>query len=199
MARLLGLLPRIARERVALQTHLPLPDRFGHRVVLQFLPEGYAGQAPIGNGELNLCLVGKPATIPKLRAWAEATFAIPIAHRWHTITPLRRDPITPAAPRLFLIGDAARVVEPFTGEGIYYALRSGELAAEAIRGFIQSGAEAETTQRFLRAHEQLYRGRLWVNRLARAAVLSPRITSVLLRNHLLPRSLLGALTTKVIR
>ena len=31
-----------------------------------------------------------------------------------------------------MVGDAAGVVDPITGEGIYYALRSGELAAQAI-------------------------------------------------------------------
>ena len=36
-----------------------------------------------------------------------------------------RDPVV-------LLGDAARVVEPFTGEGIFYALKTGVLAAEAI-------------------------------------------------------------------
>src|SRR5437764_4179226 len=47
VARTLGLLPRIEKERVALQTHLPLPRDFGERVVLQFLREGYSGQAPV--------------------------------------------------------------------------------------------------------------------------------------------------------
>ena len=32
------------------------------------------------------------------------------------------------------IGDAARVVEPLTGEGILYALQSGMLAATQFRG-----------------------------------------------------------------
>ncbi|MEP6811246.1 MAG: NAD(P)/FAD-dependent oxidoreductase, partial [Chthoniobacterales bacterium] len=122
VARLLGLLPRLEKERVALQTHLPMPPDFGDRVVLQFLPEGYSGQAPIGEGQLNLCLVGKPATMPALRDWADARFGVPADHVWRTITPLRRAPIAPAACRLFFIGDAARVVEPFTGEGIFYAL-----------------------------------------------------------------------------
>ena len=44
---------------MALQTHVPLPDGFGDRVVLQFLPEGYSGQAPVGDGLLNLCLVSR--------------------------------------------------------------------------------------------------------------------------------------------
>src|SRR5205814_1422552 len=105
---------------------------FGDRVVLEFRPEGYSGQAPVGDGELNICLVSVPKRISSLRAWAEARFQIPPNHSWRTITPLTREPISPGQSRLFLVGDAARVVEPFTGEGIYYALASGELAAKAI-------------------------------------------------------------------
>ena len=37
-----------------------------------------------------------------------------------------------ASHRLAVIGDAAHLVDPFFGEGIYYAIRSGEIAAEAI-------------------------------------------------------------------
>jgi flavin-dependent dehydrogenase len=156
---------------------------------LQFLPVGYSGQAPVSGGELNLCLVGRPGSIPALRRWAESTFGVSPDHVWRTITPLRRTPLSSRHPSLLLIGDAARVVEPFTGEGIYYALRSAELAAQSI----VSGEAYEP------AHEQLYRGRLWVNRIARAAVLSPRATSTLLRAGLLPRPLLRALTTKIVR
>ncbi len=72
VARLLGLLPRFAKERVALQTHIPLPRGFGNRVVLQLLPGGYSGQAPVNDSELNLCLVGKPKSIRPLQAWAPA-------------------------------------------------------------------------------------------------------------------------------
>jgi Dehydrogenases (flavoproteins) len=54
---------------------------------------------------------------------------------WRTITPLTRSPVPSAHENLFFVGDAARVVEPFTGEGIYYALRSGELAANAAQKF----------------------------------------------------------------
>lgn len=38
--------------------------------------------------------------------------------------------------RGILIGDAAGLADPITGEGIYFALRSGQIAAEAIRNFI---------------------------------------------------------------
>jgi flavin-dependent dehydrogenase len=41
--------------------------------------------------------------------------------------------------RLLLAGDAADLVDPLTGEGIYYALRSGQLAAEAADAFLERG------------------------------------------------------------
>lgn len=37
---------------------------------------------------------------------------------------------------ILLVGDAAGLTEPITGEGIYYALRSGQLAAQAIHAFL---------------------------------------------------------------
>jgi geranylgeranyl reductase family protein len=198
VARLCNLLPRGAKERIALQTHLPLPDDFGNRIVLQFLPEGYSGQAPVGDGELNLCLVSVPQKMAALRSWAEARFGISPKHSWRTITPLTRAPIAAARGSLFLAGDAARVVEPFTGEGIYYALASGELAAAAI--ILQQGRdEEEVAASYSAAHAKLYRGRLWINRLARTAVLSPRIASALLSGARFQPAILRLLTAKIVR
>jgi menaquinone-9 beta-reductase len=57
----------------------------------------------------------------------------------HAIGPLMSGPIpmgmnrTPAAvPGMLLVGDAAGVTNPFNGEGIAYAMETGELAAEVI-------------------------------------------------------------------
>lgn len=199
VARLVGALPRPSKERVALQTHVALSAEFGERVVLQFLPEGYSGQAPIGGGELNVCLVAAPPKLESLKKWAAERFGLAQAHSWKTITPLRRAPVTAAYRRLFFVGDAARVVEPFTGEGIYYALHSGELAADAAVTLIRGGDEAEATRSYAAAHERLYRGRLWVNRIARTAVLSPRATSLLLRAAVIRPALLHALTAKIVQ
>ncbi|PZR71805.1 MAG: hypothetical protein DLM73_15175 [Chthoniobacterales bacterium] len=199
IARICGLLPRGAKERIALQTHLPLPVDFGNRVVLQFRPEGYSGQAPVGEGELNLCLVSVPAKMAALRSWAEAYFGLSPQHSWRTITPLTRKPIAAGQRSLFLVGDAARVVEPFTGEGIYYALASGELAADAIVSRCNGRNEAEVAAAYTEAHDKLYRGRLWINRLARAAVLSPRIASVCLEIAHLQPALLRFLTSKIVK
>src|SRR5207248_5862967 len=82
VARLRNLLPKPMRERVALQAHIPLPRNFGRRVVLQFLRQGYSGQAPVNEHELNLCLVGTPPTIAQLRLWAERHFEIAADQSW---------------------------------------------------------------------------------------------------------------------
>ena len=191
VARLCNLMPRSAPDRVALQSHVTLPEGFGDRIVLQLLREGYCGQAPVGDGLLNLCLVGHPNDLPAIRAWAEKEFAIPTGHAWRTITPLARSALPSVRPDFFLLGDAARVVEPFTGEGIYYALRSGELAANAIR--------SSDPARYARAHRQLYAGRIWINSLARYAVRHPRIATALLRIMPKEKQVLRLLTSKVVR
>jgi geranylgeranyl reductase family protein len=198
VARLCNLLPKPKRERVALQAHIPLPRNFGRRVVLQFLPEGYSGQAPVNEAELNLCLVGKPPTISRLRRWAERQFEITSDQPWRTITPLTRSPVPCAYENLLFIGDAARVVEPFTGEGIHYAMRSGELAATAISKIIRGEDERGTLHEFTRACAEMYRGRLWINRLARAAVLWPNAGSFFVRAAQVQPAILRLLTRKIV-
>ncbi|WP_127996344.1 geranylgeranyl diphosphate reductase [Piscinibacter defluvii] len=58
-----------------------------------------------------------------------------------------------------LAGDAAGVVAPASGEGIYYAMASGQLAAEAVEACLRSGdarALAQARKRFLRAHGRVF-------------------------------------------
>src|SRR5437660_8337532 len=197
VARLCNLLPHPTRERVALQAHVPLPQNFGRRIVLQFLPQGYSGQAPVNDAELNLCLVGTPPTISELRQWAQRHFQIAPDQSWRTITPLTRSPVPCGHENVLFVGDAARVVEPFTGEGIYYALRSGELAAAAIGKIIRGEDRRPAIREFTHAHRAMYRGRLWINQIARAAVLSPRFASQLLRVRPFSAPILGSLTKKI--
>jgi geranylgeranyl reductase family protein len=53
----------------------------------------------------------------------------PVGHR----LPCFNDETRPVGRgRVLLVGDAAYFLDPFTGEGIYYAVRSGMLAAQAI-------------------------------------------------------------------
>ena len=53
------------------------------------------------------------------------------------------------ADRIALAGDAAGFVDPFTGEGIAFAVRSGQLAAETVAESIRQG---DTTRRGLSAY-----------------------------------------------
>lgn len=222
IARLANLLPRVNGERsgiphsvfpsrVGLQTHAPrCPPEFlpAGLVQMRWFPGGgyaYGGLAPVGGDELNLSLVGAPDRLDALKAWARAEFGLPPDWpHWRTIAPLDRAP-APAPARedgVFLVGDAARVVEPFTGEGIYYALRSGELAAAAIvRAARGEWTTAQAAHRYAAAHRHIYRerGRLWVNRLARAAVLHPRLADGMLALAQHWPGVLRALTAKVVR
>jgi geranylgeranyl reductase family protein len=52
--------------------------------------------------------------------------------------------LSPCGPGWFLVGDAAGLVDPVTREGIYFALRSGEWAAEAAAS---SGGTARYKER----------------------------------------------------
>ncbi len=51
--------------------------------------------------------------------------------------------------RVLLTGDAAGFVDPFLGEGIYYALKSGEIAADVVAGAVESG---DFSERFLQEY-----------------------------------------------
>jgi flavin-dependent dehydrogenase len=133
-----------------------------------------------------------------LRHWAEQQFQLPADQSWRTITPLTRSPIPFAHQNLLFIGDAARVVEPFTGEGIYYALGSGELVAAVIAKILRSDNRQSIVRNLSRAYDKMYRGRLWINRLARAAVLRPRLGSSLLRAAWLSPSIMKVLTAKIV-
>jgi 2-polyprenyl-6-methoxyphenol hydroxylase-like FAD-dependent oxidoreductase len=158
-----------------------------------FYPGGYGGTARVSADEINLCLVAEPLDLAAVRARAEKEFALPANTEWRTTAPISRHAARDLArDGLFLVGDAARMVEPFTGEGIYYAMRSGELAAEAIL----SAPNAEASYRH--AHEAMYRGRLWVNRIARFAGTHPRLTSQALRLFKFWPAPLGALTARVV-
>ncbi len=189
-----------ADRRIGLQTHVPRPPGFGPTVQMRWFADGYGGLCPVGGGELNISLAAPPRALPRLKRWAQAEFSLPDEHPWRTIAPLDRAPVPRAATdHVYLVGDAARVVEPFTGEGIYYALRSGELAAESVIRAARSECDpAHAEDEYCRAHAAMYRGRLWVNRLARAAGRHPRAASWALGALRWQPGLLRYLTAKVV-
>ena len=65
---------------------------------------------------------------------------------------------------VIVAGDAAGVVAPASGEGIYYAMEGGRLAAEAADAFLVSGdpkALRVARKRFMRAHGRVF----WILRM----------------------------------
>ncbi|HEY6893083.1 MAG TPA: lycopene cyclase family protein, partial [Rhodanobacteraceae bacterium] len=58
-----------------------------------------------------------------------------------------------------LAGDAAGVVAPASGEGIYYAMLGGQLAAEAVLALLESGdarALRQARRRFMKMHGRVF-------------------------------------------
>ncbi|MFQ5950119.1 MAG: hypothetical protein ACE5J1_05480, partial [Nitrospiria bacterium] len=67
---------------------------------------------------------------------------IPLYHR--TSPPLARG-------RVLLVGDAAALVDPLFGEGIYYAFRSGQMAAKAVIGALAERTPIHSYDREIRS------------------------------------------------
>jgi flavin-dependent dehydrogenase len=97
---------------------------------------GYVGLTRVEDGRLNVAAAvdrdairaaGRPAAVCE-QILTEAGFPVSAGMRaadWHGTIGLTRRTSRRAAARLFLVGDAAGYVEPFTGEGMAWALSSG--------------------------------------------------------------------------
>jgi flavin-dependent dehydrogenase len=100
------------------------------------------------------------------------------------------------APGAALVGDAADFYDPFTGEGIYTALRGGELLAPFVAESLRPGAPAE---RALAAYDaariEQFSGKWKVERLVGMAVAYPammnRMAGVLSRRKDMADLLVG--------
>jgi flavin-dependent dehydrogenase len=117
------------------------PDVYGDGTIFMAVGgAGYVGMVRVEDGSLNVAAAFEPAFMRRLGAPGAAAMEIldeagfePIAAlkqaRWQGTPPLTRQSRPLAAERLFLLGDAAGYVEPFTGEGIAWALQSARAVA----------------------------------------------------------------------
>jgi geranylgeranyl reductase family protein len=121
------------------------------RIDIQFLPglEGYIWVFPrCGHLSVGICGKGEPAaSLRKLLelymaersiSWKDATFYSHLLPSLDTGS-WRRNRV--AGEGWMAVGDAAGLVDPITGEGLYYAIRSADLAARALLS--EAGALAE--------------------------------------------------------
>ena len=143
-AKTLGLSGRTAHG-VALEADAPADDRFRGRIVfeLEALRGGYAWVFPKGD-RLNVGVGGWEAEAPRLR---EALRSFVRANRLGRLESVRGyrlpvgDPSTRLARgRALAVGDAAGLVDPLSGDGIYEAFVSARLAADAILDFLAGRA-----------------------------------------------------------
>ncbi len=142
VARSAGL-ARELEHGVALEGNLPLRHadaaRFRGRLILHLaaVPGGYSWVFPKGD-HLNVGVGGWGSEGPRLRAHLDrlcAAHGLPAQRlesvRGHRL-PMRRAAARLSAGRIALVGDAAGLVDPLTGDGMYEAFLSGRLASEAV-------------------------------------------------------------------
>jgi flavin-dependent dehydrogenase len=128
---------------------LPLSAPAGQ---LHLGPDLYCGVAHFGGGAANVCMAlprrwwtrGGPgaafgAALATLPALADLLATARRESAYRCFGPVGYVQRTVVAPRLLVVGDAAAQVEPLTGQGIFFALQSAVLAAEAAHRALESG------------------------------------------------------------
>jgi geranylgeranyl reductase family protein len=109
---------------------------------IQFLPrlEGYIWVFPrCGHLSVGICGKGEPALMLRRRlerymeergiSWKDAQF---YAHRLPSLGPGAWRHNRVAGEGWLAVGDAGGLVDPITGEGLYYAIRSADLASQVV-------------------------------------------------------------------
>ncbi len=155
VARQLGLAGAGAPRRLALVAHLE-GVRGTSDLGEMFAARGrYLGLAPIGGGLTNVAAVVPMDDAPaiaadaegffrrQLAAWPELaarTAGARVARRVLVTGPFARRSRRATADGALLVGDAADFFDPFTGEGMFAALRGGRLAAHALVAALARGA-----------------------------------------------------------
>ncbi len=182
VARQCGLMPPPRRcHRVAWQATIPAPADLDDAIHMHLFEEGYFGYCRYSPTEAVISMV-LDARRTQNPLWLARRFFPDLPEQdWLRMNPITRAPARLKAGRVWLVGDSARVVEPFTGEGIYFGLSTALLAADAaLAGFAQNDFKA-AFQTYAHRHGRLYRRRVWVNTLMRWALETPSRTVRLLR------------------
>ena len=133
------------------------------RIDIQFLPhlEGYIWVFPrCGHLSVGICGKGEPAACLRLRlerymldrsiSWKDGKFYSHLLPSLDTSS-WRRNRV--AGDGWMAVGDAAGLVDPITGEGLYYAIRSGDLAARTVLDEAVAPADKAAAYRRLLRHD----------------------------------------------
>ncbi len=181
---------------VAFQIHLQGVKGLKGEVQIHLFPGGYGGLVGLGEGTTNLCLtlerekVRKDSSLESIfdkflyrnPYLTESLTGSEVVGTVRSSYPVYFSPRRFYGDGFLLVGDAARVTEPVTGEGVYFALRSGELAAEAIdRAFSKRDFSAQQFSNYQRLYQRAFSFRQGVNRLIRALIYRSSLLTPLIR------------------
>ena len=152
---------------------------------------GYVGLVRREDGALNLAAAFDPAELRSAGGVARAAhevlsqagFAAPRAletSRWQLTSALTRRADVYAGQRFLLLGDASGYVEPFTGEGMAWALAAGAAVAPLVEE-AQRGWSRELELQWQQRLEQLTVRRQRVCRLLSTLLRQPLATAAMFR------------------
>lgn len=148
VVRRLGLLRRSPRLRkIAFTAHVQNAGDLAERGELRVQGRVCVGVAPVGEGIANVVVVVPGGTAI---GGDPAGFFDEMVERFGLVGVQRVDDVLSTGPfdwpvrravadGVLLVGDAAGYYDPFTGQGIFRALRGGELAADAIHSALARG------------------------------------------------------------
>jgi flavin-dependent dehydrogenase len=112
-------------------------------VDLYFFDGGYCGVQPVAEHRVNACAMVRADVANTLEDVFEQHAALRVRSRGWTLAsdPVSTSPLIFREPRaerggVVLVGDAAGFVDPFVGDGISLALRSGSMAARCVARFV---------------------------------------------------------------
>jgi len=110
---------------------------------LYFFEHGYCGVQPVSPDVVNACAMVRSDRATTLQEVFALHSALAERRRsWQAITdPVTTAPLVYRTPRpvrdqMMIIGDAAAFIDPFVGDGISIALRTGQMAASALELFL---------------------------------------------------------------
>jgi menaquinone-9 beta-reductase len=180
VARRLGLVSPHPLRRMALMTYARGADGLADRGEVFVDPPAYAILNPVAPGYVNLGLVVPLAGLGAHRGRVNELFdsrvhqlaalraRFPRLERAASVQAMGPLAYRVAAPRhggVLLIGDAAGFYDPFTGEGVFAALRAAELAVDTAGAALAgSDCSARALAAYVRARRAAFRDKDRVTR-----------------------------------